>query len=434
MHQKSLSHTIYKKLCEVIPGGVNSPMRACRGMGQPPMVVESGEKDCITDVDGNKFIDYCGSWGALIHGHANPRILENAAKRMAMGTSFGITTAIEEQLARRVVEIIPSIKKIRFVNSGTEATMTAVRLARGYTGKKIIVKFDGNYHGHADFFLVKAGSGVTGLSPTSSSAGIPEEVVKHVVSFPYNDVKTTRDFLRNNEVAAVILEPITGNMGVVPASSEFMKMLREETAKQGALLILDEVITGFRVALKGAQSLYGVVPDITCLGKIVGGGFPVAGFGGREDVMNHLAPDGPVYQAGTLSGNPLAMEAGYQALSMLDDKKFYSELERKTKNLIDPVLKLIDKQNLNLCLQHCGSMFTIFFGVRSVKNQEEAKKSDLDQFAAFFRHMYSNGIYIPPSQFEAWFVSIAHEDSNLEKTRDIVLDFLENSRGNNILA
>lgn len=424
MHKKTLSQDLFQKMCEVIPGGVNSPVRACRGMGQPPMVVESGEKDIVVDVDGNRFIDYCGSWGALIHGHSHPQILDNVKNRMDKGTTFGITSAVEEKLARKVVELIDSVDKVRFVNSGTEATMSAVRLARGFTGRDFIVKFNGNYHGHADFFLVNAGSGVTGISSTSSSAGIPKDVVKHVVSMPYNNLEVTRDFLRNNEVAAVILEPIAGNMGVVPSSPEFMAMLREETSRQGALLILDEVITGFRVALKGAQSLYDVTPDITCFGKIIGGGFPVAAFGGRKDVMDYLAPDGPVYQAGTLSGNPLAMEAGYQALSMLEEEGFYSELERKTQIITDPIADHIERNKLNMCLQKRGSMFTLFFGAQSVCCQEEAKNLDLETYAAFFRYMYANGVYIPPSQFEAWFVSMAHKEENLEKTRDLILKFL----------
>lgn len=427
MHVKTTSFELYNRLCEVIPGGVNSPMRACKGMGQLPMIVESGEKDCVIDVDGNRFIDFCGSWGALIHGHAHPTILHHVSQRMAKGTTFGITAAVEEKLARKVVELVPSINKVRFVNSGTEATMSAARLARGFTGREIILKFDGNYHGHADFFLVKAGSGVTQLSASSSSAGIPDAVVKHVVSYPYNATEEVRDFIRNNEIAAVILEPIAGNMGVVPATQEFITMLRTETSKQGALLIFDEVITGFRVALGGAQSLYGILPDITCLGKVMGGGFPVAAFGGREDVMNHLAPDGPVYQAGTLSGNPLAMEAGYQALCLLEDSEFFIELERKTQCLIDPILRYILEKELDVCLQHRGSMFTIFFGAHFVHNQAEAKRLDLEKFAAFFRFMYSNGVYIPPCQFEAWFISMAHEGHHLEKTRDLILEFLKNS-------
>lgn len=425
MQTSELSSVIFQKLCEVIPGGVNSPMRAFTGMGQPPMVVESGKGDQIIDADGNAFIDYCGSWGALIHGHAHPGILEAVARRMSKGTSFGITTEIEQRMASKIVEHMPSIKKIRFVNSGTEATMTAVRLARGFTGRKIILKFDGNYHGHADLFLVKAGSGVTNLTAASSSAGIPEEVVQHVASLPYNDVQAAKNYLRTHSIAAVILEPVAGNMGVVPAKREFAEMLREETANQGALLIFDEVMTGFRVALGGAQSLYGIAPDLTCLGKVIGGGFPVAGIGGKEEVMNCLAPLGPVYQAGTLSGNPVAMEAGYQAISRLETEAFFLELERKTRMIVEPVEDFIKTRRLNACIQSCGSMLTLFFGRRSIENQNEAKACDLNQFAAFFRYMYSQGVYIPPCQFEAWFVSQAHTEEHLIQTRNLVLQFLE---------
>jgi len=328
-------------------------------------------------------------------------------------------------LVGKIVDTMDSIEKIRFVNSGTEATMSAVRLARGFTNRKIIVKFNGNYHGHADFFLVQAGSGVTGLSSTSSSAGIPEDVVRHVISLPFNDTENVRTFLRNNEIAAVILEPIAGNMGVVAATQEFIDMLRIETSRQKALLIFDEVITGFRVALKGAQSLYSVIPDLTCFGKVIGGGFPVAAFGGRAEIMDYLAPNGPVYQAGTLSGNPVAMEAGFQALKLLEEEGVYVNLQRKTDSITKPVRDYLKAHNISACIQSQGSMFTLFFGAKSVENQEVAKKLDLEKFAAFFRYMYAHGVYIPPSQFEAWFVSLAHEEKNLEKTRDLILEFLK---------
>lgn len=418
------SERLYDQLCKTIPGGVNSPVRAFKEIGIKPMVVDKGEKDCIYDIDGNKFIDYCGSWGALIHGHSHPQIIDAVQERMKKGTTFGITSAIEEKIAGKVVSLIDSVDKIRFVCSGTEATMTAVRLARGFTGRQIIVKFDGNYHGHADFFLVRAGSGVTNLSSSSSSKGIPDDVVKHVVSLPYNDEETVCTFLRKNEVAALILEPIAGNMGVVPATQKFIDTLREETRKQGALLIFDEVITGFRVALRGAQSIYGITPDLTCFGKIVGGGFPAAAVGGRKEIMDYLAPLGPVYQAGTLAGNPLAMEAGFQSLQMCEQEEFYENLQKKTDLITKPIQEKIKNKKMNICLQQKGSMFTIFFGRTEVRNQEEAKKTDPNEFVAFFKYMYENGIYIPPSQHEAWFVSTAHEQQHLEKTRDLILDYL----------
>lgn len=424
MHETLISEAIYQEMCLVMPGGVNSPMRACREVDHTPMIVASGKEDCVFDIEGNRFIDYCGSWGALIHGHANRTILNAVQKRIELGTSFGIATQIEGELAKKVVEMVPGIEKIRLVCSGTEATMSAARLARGFTGRDLIVKFDGNYHGHADFFLVKAGSGVTHLSANSSSAGIPEAVVQHVASLPYNDVEAARSFLSAHSVAAVILEPVAGNMGVVPASGEFIAMLRRETERQNALLIFDEVITGFRVGRRGAQSLYHVQPDLICLGKILGGGFPLAAFGGRADVMRCLAPEGHVYQAGTLAGNPVAVEAGLQALTLLEMPEFYDSLEKKTALITEPIVDYIEQRGLNACLQRQGSMFMLFFGVKSVKNQQDAKRTDSKLFARFFRYMYQNGVYIPPSQFEAWFISSAHSEEHLIQKKNRVLEFL----------
>lgn len=428
MHKRTSSHEIYEKLCEVIPGGVNSPVRSCKGLGQSPLVADRASGDTIYDVDGNSYIDYCCSWGPLIHGHAHPEIIEAAFRRMAMGTSFGVTTAIEEKLARKVVELIDSIEKIRFVSSGTEATMSAARLARGFTKRDLIIKFTGNYHGHADFFLVHAGSGVIGITPTSSSAGIPEDVVKHTVCLPYNDISAFINFINDPvhrpRIAAVIVEPIACNMGVVPATQEFLQTLREETTKSGALLIFDEVITGFRLGVTGAQGLYKIKPDLTCFGKIIGGGFPAAAFGGKAAIMDMLAPLGPVYQAGTLSGNPVAMEAGLKSIQLLEKEGFHEELERKTRLITEPVKETILKYNLTACVQQVGSLFTLFFGRKEVNSMEEARSLDLDQFAAFFRYMFANGVYVPPWQYEAWFVSSAHTEQNLIKTRDLILQFL----------
>ena len=409
-------------MCEVIPGGVNSPVRSCRGLLDEAFIVERGLGDMIEDISGKKFIDYCCSWGALIHGHAHPAILDAARKRMEKGTSFGISTLIEEQMARRVTEIIDSIDSVRFVSSGTEATMSAVRLARGFTGRKKIIKFIGNYHGHADYFLVKAGSGVSGLVE-SSSAGVPEESAMHTVCLPYNDIEAAEKEI-TEEVAAVILEPVAANMGVVPADPAFVAALRDKTKETGTVLIFDEVITGFRVGLKGAGELYGVRPDLTCLGKVVGGGFNAAAFGGRKDIMEYLAPLGPVYQAGTLSGNPVAMEAGLQALKLLQIDGFYEELQRKTDIITKPVRQLIYEKKLPACLQQSGSMFTLFFGKEKVENFQDAMNCDRESFAEFFRYMHERGVYIPPSGMEAWFVSSAHTDEHLEFTRDILLEFL----------
>lgn len=429
MRSRPKSLEIYDRLCEVIPGGVNSPVRSCLKMNQPPLVVERGSGDLIYDADDHAYIDYCGSWGALIHGHSHPSITVAAQHRLGLGSSFGITTKIEEELARYIVNLVDSIEKIRFVSSGTEATMSAIRLARGYTKRETIIKFAGHYHGHADFFLVQAGSGVAGFLPQASSAGIPEDIVRNTICLPFNQIEECRKFLRDpknkERIAAVILEPITGNMGVVPATQEFIDMLREETAKIGALLIFDEVITGFRVGLQGAQGYYGVKPDLTTFGKIVGGGFPAAAFGGRKEVMNCLAPLGHVYQAGTLSGNPVAMEAGLQALKLLNQKGFYEELQRKTDLLTKPIKAYLNKTQKKACIQQVGSMFTLFFGLREVHTFEDTKLLDNETFASFFRFLFSHGIYIPPLHIEAWFVSMAHTDEHLIKTRDLVIEFLD---------
>ncbi len=421
------SNACFQKLCEVIPGGVNSPVRSFKGLDLPPLVVDRGEGDYIYDIDGNKYIDYCGSWGPLIHGHAHPAILDAAYQQMLKGTTFGITTSIEEQLARKITTHLPSIEKIRFVSSGTEATMSAARLARGFTGRDLIIKFTGNYHGHADFFLVQAGSGVANLTPTSSSAGIPKEIIENTVCLPYNDSQAINDFFLNpknrDRIAAVIIEPIAGNMGCVHASPAFLKTLRKLTESIGAVLIFDEVISGFRVGLGGAQAKYKITPDITCLGKIIGGGFPAAAFGGKAEIMHHLAPLGTVYQAGTLSGNPVAMAAGLKALQLLEIDGFYEELERKTRLLIEPIKNLLREKDIPACIQKEGSMFTLFFGRKSVASMEEGRSLNLAEFARFFRHMFMHGIYIPPAQYETWFISSAHTDEHLKLTRDIVLKY-----------
>jgi len=425
--ERPKSKQCYQELCEVIPGGVNSPVRAFKGLGISPLVVERGAGDQIYDVDGNAYIDYCGSWGPLIHGHAHPEIVAAAQKRLAMGSTFGITTAIEEQLAREVVNLVPSIDKIRFVSSGTEATMSAVRLARGYTKRNLVVKFAGHYHGHADFFLVQAGSGVLGLTPTSSSAGIPEGIIQHTACLPFNDIEACRAFLlhpdHRHQVAAVIIEPIAGNIGCVPATTEFLQMLRKVTGEIGALLIFDEVITGFRVGLGGAQEMYGVTPDLTCFGKVIGGGFPAAAFGGRQDIMDLLAPLGTVYQGGTLSGNPVAMEAGLKSLKMLQVPGVYQELMRKTNIITEPLRKLFAAKDINACVQQVGSMFTIFFGATQVRNMSDVSQLDTTKFTEFFLYLFNEGVYIPPSQYEVWFVSMAHEEDNLMRTRDLILDY-----------
>ena len=429
MKTRPQSQEIYHQSCQVIPGGVNSPVRACKNMGQMPLVVERAYRDILIDADGHSYIDYCGSWGALIHGHAHPTILEAVRNRLEKGTSFGITTALEGEMAQEVVKRIDSIDKIRFVSSGTEATMTVARLARGFTKREIIVKFSGNYHGHADFFLVQAGSGLLETSPTASSDGIPEDIVKHTISLPYNDVEACRAMFLHpdyrHRIAAVILEPVAGNMGVIPADPAFIQFLREETEKLGVLLIFDEVITGFRVDAKGAQKIYAVKPDLTCFGKIIGGGFPAAAFGGRREIMDCLAPLGGVYQAGTLSGNPIAMEAGLQSLRLLQRTGFYEELQRKTDLLLEPIKSQIGKKNWNACIQQMGSMFTLFFGKKHVRNLQDAMEVDGQLYARLFRTLFEQGIYIPPSPHEAWFISDAHDDKHIDQTREAILAFME---------
>jgi len=429
LHDVSLkrekSASIYERLCQIIPGGVNSPVRAFKDVQTVPLIIEKGRGDQIWDVDGNAYIDYCGSWGALILGHAHPCVVEAACSQILSGSSFGITTSVELSIAEQVQKHIPSMEKMRFVSSGTEATMTAIRLARGFTGKSRLIKFNGNYHGHSDGLLVQAGSGVMNLNPESSSLGIPKELVQHTISLPYNDRHIIREFLRSQkDIAAVILEPIAANMGVVPADLEFLEILREETQKAHVILIFDEVITGFRIGLKSAQGFYGITPDLTCLGKIIGGGFPAAALGGRAEIMDCLAPCGGVYQAGTLSGNPVAMKAGLAALQEVEKPGFYQDLEAKTNLITQPVQEMIEKKQLKACVQQKGSFFTLFFGLNKVKKKEDLISLDENLFRQFFQFLLQNGVYFSPSPYEACFVSSAHTEENLIKTRNLILQFL----------
>lgn len=419
----------------MIPGGVNSPVRAFFDLEITPLVVERAFADTIVDVDGNSYIDYCMSWGAHIHGHIHPEIMKVAIDRAMLGTSYGATTPIEGELARKITTLIPSCEKVRIVASGTEATMTAARVARGYTGRALIIKFSGCYHGHADFFLMQAGSGVTRL-PESSSAGIPPEILHSTLCLPYNDMEAFDQLLDRPEIqehlAAVIIEPVACNMGLVQASKEFLELIRRRTEEVGALLIFDEVISGFRVSLGGAQELYGITPDLSCFGKVIGGGFPAAGFGGKAKIMDYLAPLGPVYQAGTLSGNPMTMQAGLMALTMLEEEGFFETLEKKTKIITEPLQELLQDKEIPFCLQECGSLFTIFSGVKQVANQEESKMQDVQLFKKLFFYMFDNGVYMPPSPYEAWFVSMAHTVEHLEKTRDLLMEFVKQSVPNTL--
>lgn len=416
---------IYQELCLVTPGGINSPVRSFQAVDLLPLIVQKGSADQIWDIDGHSWIDFCMSWGALILGHAPANIVSVAIKQIACGASFGITNIYENQLAAEITNCMASIQKIRFVSSGTEAVMSAIRLARGYTGRNKIIKFNGHYHGHSDALLVQAGSGVLTM-PSSSSLGVPHEVISHTISLPFNDIETVRCFLQKTaDIAAVIIEPIAANMGLIPAKEEFLLMLREETQKKQILLVFDEVVTGFRIGLNGAQGYYGIQPDLTCLGKIIGGGFPAAAFGGKKEIMDCLSPLGLVYQAGTLSGNPVAMCAGLETLLTLKQPQIYSHLEILTNDFLRPIKNLIAKKSLPLTLHHLGSMFSFFFGITQVESQEDLKNLNTDRFKDFFQYLFHRGVYLSPSAYEVNFLSLGHSQKNLEKTQEVILDYLK---------
>jgi glutamate-1-semialdehyde 2,1-aminomutase len=410
------SRQIFARAKKKIPGGVNSPVRAWNSVGGAPLIIARGRGSQIFDVDGNRYIDLVGSWGPLICGHAHPKILQALRLRAANGTTFGAPTEAEVELAEVVSQCMPSIEKLRLVNSGTEATMSALRLARAYTQRTKIIKFDGCYHGHSDGLLVRAGSGVATLG-LPDSPGVPAGIARETLVANFNDIGSVeRLFARHKEmIAAIIVEPICANMGVLPPAPEFLDSLRKLTKYHGALLIFDEIITGFRVALGGAQSLYQIKPDITCLGKILGGGLPLAAFGGRRRIMKLLAPDGPVYQAGTLSGNPLAVSAGLATLKLLSHRATYSVLEALGKKLADGFTEIIKRYGIKAALNRAGSMLTVFFGVENVRNAEDARKCNRDQFARYFHGMLRRGVYLPPAQFEAAFVSLAHSNTEIAK-------------------
>jgi glutamate-1-semialdehyde 2,1-aminomutase len=400
----------------LIPGGVNSPVRACRSVGCDPLFVAEASGCMITDVDGNQFIDFVGSWGPMILGHAHPEVVEAIRRTAAQGTSFGAPSPLEVELAAQVCDAVPSLEKVRFVNSGTEATMSAVRLARGYTGRKIVVKFDGCYHGHADSFLVQAGSGVLTLG-IPGSPGVPDDIVKNTISIPYNDEAVLDQTLRNPEldIACVIVEPVAGNMGVVPPSPVFLAKLRQLTKELGIVLIFDEVITGFRLSLGGAQQYFGIMPDLTCLGKIIGGGLPVGAYGGKREIMELIAPDGPVYQAGTLSGNPLAMAAGLAMLNVVKRPGFYEELEEKSAWYAAEFAAVAAASPIPVVLNRVGSMMTCFFSSEPVTDFQSALHADTVRYGRYYRQMLAGGVWLAPSQFEAAFISAAHDREHLEK-------------------
>ena len=417
MLNRNKSIQAFSEAVKYIPGGVNSPVRALKAVGTDPLFIERAKGTTITDIDGNNYTDFCLSWGVFILGHAHPDVLSSVAQAIRRGTSYGIPTVVETELAKLVTHFIPSIERVRFVNSGTEAVMSAIRLARGFTGRDLVVKFEGCYHGHVDHMLVAAGSGVATLG-RSSSAGVPDSFVAHTAVLPFNDNEALDQLfaLRGNEIAAVIVEPVPANMGVVPERNGFLKHLREVTAAYRSLLIFDEVITGFRLTPGGAQQLYGIKPDLTTVGKIVGGGFPAAAFGGRADIMALLAPEGPVYQAGTLSGNPVAMTAGIATLNILAQNGLYDNLNKRATQFISQLQQLLAPKGITV--QSVANMFTPFFTEKEVVNFADVKQCDTQRFAKFFRHMLAGGVYISPSQFEADFISTAHTPTALEQVLD----------------
>jgi glutamate-1-semialdehyde 2,1-aminomutase len=411
------SQEIWRRAEQSLVGGVNSPVRAFRAVGGAPLILSKGADARVWDADGNEYLDYVCSWGALICGHAPAAISDAIADQARRGTSFGITTELEVELAERIAGAIPSIEKIRFVSSGTEATMSAARLARGFTGRDLLLKFEGCYHGHADSFLSEAGSGLATFG-ISASAGVPQASAALTINVPYNDLEAVEQAFATHPgaIAAVIVEPVAANMGVVPPAEGFLAGLAEISKREGAVLIFDEVITGFRLSWGGAQKLYGVTPDLTILGKIIGGGLPVAAYGGRREIMDRLAPLGDVYQAGTLSGNPLAMRAGIEMLKLLAVPGFYWQINARAGRLAEGLRTILAVLHVGGQVQAVGSLMTLFFVARPVQNYSDAKKSDTARYAAFFNAMLERGILLAPSQFEAAFVSSAHTDADIDAT------------------
>ena len=415
------SELLFARAQESIPGGVNSPVRAFRSVGGVPRFIARGQGSSLYDVDGNEYIDYIGSWGPLILGHRPPDVIEALAGVLDIGTSFGAPTGREVELAELIVDAVPSVEMVRLVNSGTEATMSALRVARGFTGRTLTVKFEGCYHGHVDSLLVKAGSGVATLG-IPDTAGVPKEFADTTIALPYNDLDRVEQVFneRGDKIAAVITEPVSGNMGCVLPQPGFLEGLRDITERYGALLIFDEVMTGFRLSYGGAQQLYGVRPDLTTMGKIIGGGLPLAAYGGRADIMKKVAPVGPIYQAGTLSGNPLAVTAGIAMLHYLEQHpEVYDTLEQHAAQLTSYIPE-------GICVNRVGSMFTFFFQPGPVTDFESAKRSDVARFGRFFHFLLEHGVYFPPSQFEAGFLSTAHTDRDIAKTTSVIREFFDN--------
>ena len=422
------SKSLFERAKKLIPGGVNSPVRAFGAVGGTPLFIQKGKGAFLWDRDGNRYLDFVMSWGPLILGHADPKVIRAISNQAKRGTSYGAPTKNEVELAELIKSAFPSIEKVRLVSSGTEAVMSAIRLARGASGRKKIIKCDGGYHGHADSLLIQAGSGAATFG-IADSKGVPEDLARLTISVPYNDIAALeRVFLRErNEIACFIAEPVPANMGVVLPKSDYLEKVRTLTKKYGVILIFDEVVTGFRLAFGGAQELFGVQADLTCLGKILGGGLPIAAFGGSEKLMNHLAPEGNVYQAGTLSGNPLATCAGIETLKQLKARNFYTMLRSKSKEFYEALDSEIKKHSLPVTLNRIGSCFTLFFTPDPVTDFRSAKRSDTKQYARYFHKLLADKIYMAPSQFEANFISVAHKSSDLERTAGTILQVLRES-------
>ncbi len=423
------SETLYREAQRYIPGGVNSPVRAFKSVGGTPLYIDHAKGSRVFDVDGNEYIDFVCSWGPLILGHADARILEAVCAQAARGTSYGANTEAEIRLARLITQIYPTIERVRMVSSGTEATMSAIRVARAFTGRSKVIKFDGCYHGHADSFLIRAGSGLATFG-ISDSPGVTQATASDTLVAGYNDISSVEKLLEAHRgtVAAVILEPVVGNMGVILPKAGFLQDLRRITQESGVVLIFDEVITGFRVQLGGAQALFGIKPDLTCLGKIIGGGFPVGAFGGRADIMKLLAPEGPVYQAGTLSGNPVAMVAGYETVSLLKAPGVYESLEQRARRLADGFAANARSLGVDCQTNRAGSMMTTFFAAEPVVDAASARRSDTALFGRYFHGMLAEGVSVAPSQFEASFISTAHTDDDIDRTIAASYKALERAR------
>ncbi len=424
------SKELFERAKQLMPGGVNSPVRAFRSVQLDPLFIAAGRGSKIKDVDGNEYIDYVGSWGPLILGHAHPEVIEAVKKTAEKGTSFGAPTELEVRIAEKIIEMVPSVEMVRMVNSGTEATMSAIRLARGVTGRNKIIKFEGCYHGHGDSFLIKAGSGALTFGEPNSP-GVPPSIARETLTARFNDLTSVEALFERfgSDIAAVIVEPIAGNMGVIPPVEGFLSGLRRLCDRHGALLIFDEVMTGFRVHPGGAQTLYGITPDLTTMGKVIGGGLPAAAYGGKKEIMKQVAPDGAVYQAGTLSGNPLAMAAGLKTLELISQPGFFDTLNRKATDFFDQLQAFIGEKNLPLSVNYVNSMGCLFFKEGGVTNFAEATQSDTQKFAAYFAGMLERGVYLAPSQFEAMFISAAHSADDLEATLQAGQEVLEQILG-----